>query len=403
MPALRDGIGQAGKALNGMLDADDAVLPVLDDWRALDESAKAAGAHWYGEDGRADVLGRMETLPELPHLDAVPCATVSPLSSGRAAASLHRREKFGPLAKRLRDCVEERGRLIEATGERRATYSLDPRLQAWRDEAGRLLDEARGLLDVGGSFAHADALPDLRDGIAEDREALTDAVSLDRRHADCVLARREIVKRTTEGPLFYREGNDDVVMRMRLTAMQPGLHEDARALLDRLVGEHDSAAAAKAEVEDLVGDLAFSLDLRKTMSDQAAPHGRSLTEEGTGYRLWSQQARQLCGTAERILGEQRYAIHLDRIEDARKDIERDRGRLEQALKTDDAYGELAPKLGRYDLGGPEQRRVAAEARRLLELPELDAGARKKLERQVGISDGARRRDIDESYGGGITP
>ena len=60
-----------------------------------------------------------------------------------------------------------------------------------------------------------------------------------------------------------------------------------------------------------------------------------------------------------------------------------------------------------DPRAPELRQVAAEARRLLALQELDAGARQKLERQVGISDGARRqdrsRDIDESYGGGMTP
>ncbi len=379
LPALRDGIARANAELKGMLEADDAVLPMLDEWRALERRAKTAGRHWYHEDGREGVLVRMETL--LPHLDAALSKGVAAIvAEGRAIAAAE--ERFAPLARRLCECVEKRARLIEATGEARATYSLDPRLDAWRAEADALLEE--GLL-LHGSFAHA------LDGIAADRKALQDAISLDRRHADCVLARREIVTRKGEGPLFYREGNDEVVMRMRLMAMESELNEDARALLDRLVAEHDDAAAAKAEVEDLVRGLALSLSARKTMSDIAAP--RSLTEEETSYRGWSEQAKRLCGTAERILGAPRYAIHLDRIPNARTEIERGSGRLEQALKTDAAYGELLPKLARYDLRAPELRQVAREARRLLALPELDAGARKKLERQVG--DG---RDIDESYG-----
>ena len=389
-PEVRDGIERACEELKGMLDADGAVLPLLDEWRKMDGRAKAAGTHWYREDGRADLLGRMEALPALPRMDpALSGGIAAIVAEGRGIAAAEK--TFGPLARRLRDCVEERARLIEAAGEYRATYALHPGPEAWREDAGGLLEEARGLLDRDGSFAHAGALPELRGAIAADRRSLEDAVSLDERLAACLLARLEIVRREGEGPLFYREGNGEVVLRMRLTAMQPDLDEAARAMLDRLVAEHDDAAAAKAEVEDLVRGLAISLDARKQLSEQAAPRGRSLTEEGLGYRLWSEEAKRLCGTAERVLSEARYGIHLDRIENAREEIGRDSGRLGRALAADAAYSEIAPKLGRYDLRAPERRQVAAEARRLLERPELDAGARKKLEREAGIGDAARQR------------
>ena len=204
-------------------------------------------------------------------------------------------------------------------------------------------------------------------------------------------------------PLFYREGNDAVVLSMRVMAAEPELDADARALLERLVAEHDREAAAKTEVENLVRDLGFSLDLRRQQSDIAAPRGRSVTEEGLGYRVWLQEAQRLCKTAERVLSGERYAVHLDRIEGARENIGRDSERLGQALETDKAYGKIAPKLGRYDLKAPERRKVVEEARRLLGRPELDPGARAKLERQVGIHDAARRQDRSRDIGGGMTP
>ncbi len=402
LPAVRDGIAEAGGKLKGMLDADNVVLPVLDEWRKLDEHAKEAGTHWFHEDGREDVLGRMEAMPDLRHMDATLREGLAAIvAEGRGIAAAE--DKFRPLAARLRDCVEERERLIEATGEARATYSLHPGLAAWREEAGSLLEEARDLLDADGSFAHAGALPDLRDGIAEDRELLKGAVSLDGRHAACVRERLEVVRRETGTPLFYREGNGEAVAGMRVLAAEPELNGDARALFDRLVAEHDREAAAHSEVERLVRDLGSSLDQRKHLSDVTAPRGRSLTEDGASYRFWSEEARRLCKTAERILAEDRYAVHLDRIEGAREDIGRDGKRLSQALETDTAYGKIAPKLGRYDLGGPERIRVAGEARRLLDRPELDPGARTKLERQVAIHDAARRRDRSRDIGGGMTP
>ena len=401
-PAVRDGIAEARVALQGMLDADKAVLPILDEWRELESRAGEAGTHWFHEDGRAEVLGRLEAVPELPHMDAALRGGLAAIvAEGRGIAAAE--EAFGPLAKMLRDCVETRERLIDGAGENRPTYSLRPELAAWREEAAGLLDEARGLLDANGSFAHAGALPDLRDGIAEDRKLLEGAVSLDRRHAACLRERLKLVRRDTGTPLFYRAGNEEVVLGMRLMAAEPELNPDARAFLDRLVAEHDGTAAARSEVETLVSDLGFSLDLRKRQSDRAAPRGRSVTEEGTSYRVWSQEAQRLCKAAERVLAEKRYAVHLDRIEGARENIRRDAERLGNALETDKAYGELAPKLGRYDLKAPELRKVVQDARRMLDRPELDPGARKRLERQAGIGDASRRQDRSRDIGGGMTP
>ena len=390
LPALRDGIAKAGGTLKGVLEADDAVLPVLDDWRVLDDRAKAAGRHWYREDGRAEVLGRLEALPELPHLDVALSEGVAAIVAegcGIAAAE----QKFGPLAERLRECMEKRARLIEAAGEHRATYPLHPEPEAWRKEAGGLLEEARGLLHMNGSFVHAGALPELRGAIAADRKALEDAASLDGRLAACLLARREIVTRKSGEPLFYREGNDEVVLHMQLMAMEPELNEDVRAMLDRLVAEYDDAAAAKAEVEDLVRGLALSLEARERLADGAASRRRSLTEED-GYRPWSQQAERFCREAEQVLEEGRHAIHLDRIENAREDIGRDSGRLARALETDAAWIAFAPRLDRSHLSVPELREVVQEAKRMLDRPELDAHARWKLELHVSIRDPARWQD-----------
>ncbi len=402
-PAVRDGIVEAREVLRGILDADAAVLPVLGEWRDLERRAAEAGRHWYREHGRAYVLGRMDDLPALPHMDAVLRDGMAAIvAEGRGIAAAE--ERFGPLAARLRDCVEERERLIAETGENRAVYSVHPGPEAWREEAGELLAEARGLLDADGSFAHAGALPELRDGIARDLKSLEGAVALDRRHAACLLERLEVMGRETGTPLFYREGNDSVVLDMRLLAAEPELDAEARALLERLVAEHDGAAVAKAEVENLVVELRFSLDLRRQLSDLAAERRRSVTEEGTGYRAWADEAARLCGRAERVLAERRYAPHLDRIEGARDDIGRNSGRLARALETDAAWTAFAPRLENSGLSAPELRQVVEEAKRMLDRPELDPGARRKLEIHVRVRDPARQHGLyhDIGPGGGIS-
>ncbi len=122
LPAVRDGIARASGELQGVLDADKAVLPILDEWRGLASRAKEAGRHWFHEDGRTDVFGRMEALPELLHMDAaLRGGLASIMAEGRGIAAAE--EAFRPLAARLRDCTEKRERLIDGAGENRATYS----------------------------------------------------------------------------------------------------------------------------------------------------------------------------------------------------------------------------------------------------------------------------------------
>ena len=402
-PAVRDGIGEAREALRGVLDADLAVLPVLGEWRVLERCAQENGRHWYREHGRAHVLGRMEALPALPHMDAAlrgGMAAILAEARGIAAAE----ERFRPLAARLRNCVEERERLIDGAGENRAVYSVLPALEAWREEAGGLLAEARGLLDEDGSFAHAGALPELRDGIAEDRRLLEGAVSLDARHAACLLERLEVVERETGTPVFYREGNYTVVRRMRALAAEPDLDAEARALLERAVAQHDEEEAARAETLRLLRDLGACLALREQLSDRAAARRRSVTEEETDYRPWSEEAERLCRTAGRILTEERYAPHLDRIPEARGIVERDSRRLDQALETDAAWRAFAPRLENSGLSVPELRQVVEEAKRMLDRPELDPGARARLEIHVRVRDPARHHGLyhDIDPGGGLS-
>ena len=392
LPALRDGIARANAELEGMLAADDAVRPLLRDWWRLQDRARAAGRHWFHEDSRAEVLGRMEAIPDLPHRDAAllndMAATVAEARSIAAADAA-----AGPVAARLRDSIEERARLIEEAGDRRATYSLNPGPQTWRHDARARLEEARRLLEENGPLArHAHALPDLREAIAADRKLLTDAVSLDERHAACLAEMVEIVRRETDEALFYREGYGETVARMRQLAKEPALNEDARALLDRLAAQHDDAMAALAEVAGLVRALGACLDARERLSELAASRRRSLVDEGESYRSWSEEAGRLCRSAAGILSEERHAAHLDRVGDARGTIEHDSRRLAQALEADAAWIAFAPRLERGDLSVPELREVVRDAKRMLDRPELDAHARWRLELHVSIRDPARWQD-----------
>ncbi len=402
-PALRDGIAGAGAELHAVLDADDAAFAVLDEWKKVEARADKAGAHWFHAEGRDEVLLRMAGVLELAHLDAALRRKLSDLIAERDAVAAAK-AAAEPLAAKLRECLEKRERLIDGAGEDRAVYSVLPALEAWREEAGGLLAETRGLPDADGSFAHAGALPELRDGIARDRKSLEGAVALDWRHAACLLERLEIVERETDTPVFYREGNEEVVWSMRALAAEPDLDAEARALLEHAVAEHDAAAAAKAEVETLVVELRFSLDLRRQLSDLAAEQRRSVTEEGTGYRAWADEAARLRGRAKRVLAETRYAPHLDRIEGARGDIGRDSGRLARALETDAAWTAFAPRLENSRLSVPELRQVVEEAKRMLDRPELDPGARRKLENHLRVRDPARQQGLsrDIGPGGGIS-
>ena len=152
-PAVRDGIARASVALQGVLDADKAVLPILDEWRGLESQAGEAGTHWFHEDGRADVLARMEALPELPHMDpALRDGMAAIVAEGRGIAAAE--EAFEPLAKRLRDCAETRERLIEGT----------------RGEPGDLFPASRT-----GGLAGGGRRPSGRGGVAAGRKRLVRA------------------------------------------------------------------------------------------------------------------------------------------------------------------------------------------------------------------------------------
>ena len=389
---LRDGITRANAELKGMLAADDAVRPILVDWWRLQDRARAAGRHWYREDGREDLLGRMEAIPDLPHMDAALLNDMAAIvAEGRAIAAAE--AAAGPVAGRLRNCIEERARLIEEAGDHRATCSLRAPLTAWRNDARARLEEARRLLEENGPLArHAHALPELRDRIAADRKALMDAVSLDERHAACLRDMVEILRRETDEPLFYREGYGETVGLMRRLAKEPALNGDARALLARLAAQHDHAMAALAEVGRLVRELGACLASRERLSERAASRRRSLVDEGESYRSWSEEAERLCRSAAGVLSEERYAAHLDRIEGARGTIEHDSERLAQALETDAAWIAFAPRLERGDLSVPQLREVVQDAKRMLDRPELDPVARSKLELHVSIRDPARWQD-----------
>ena len=389
---LRDGIARANAELKGMLAADDAVRPILVDWWRLQDRARTAGRHWYREDGREELLGRMEAIPDLPHRDAALLEDMAAVvAEGRAIAAAE--AAAGPVAVRLRNCIEERARLIDETGDRRATCSLRAPLTAWRRDARARLEEARRLLEENGPLArHAHALPELREAIAADRKALQDAVALDERHAACLRDMVEILRRETDEPLFYREGYGAVVGRMRRLAKEPALNGDARALLDRLAAQHDHAMDALAEVGRLVRELGACLDARERLSERAVSHRRSLVDEGESYRSWSEEAERLCRSAAGILSQERYADHLDHVEGARGTIEHDSERLAQALETDAAWIAFAPRLDRSHSSVPELREVVQDAKRMLDRPELDPVARSKLELHVSIRDPARWQD-----------
>ena len=425
VPALRGGIARANAELWGIVEADGAVLPILDEWRALEGRAAAAGTHWFHEDGRADVLGRMEALPELPHMDATLSEGMAAIvAEGRAIVAAE--AAAGPLAARLRDGIEERERLIDETGDLRETCSAQAPLTAWRTQARALLDEARRLVEEDGPFArHGHALPALRDAIAADRKSLMDAVSLDERHAACLADMLEIVKRKTDTPLFYREGHGAVVGRMRPLAADPGLNDDARALLDQLIERHDTAAAERSEVEHLQARLRSCLEHRRKLAEFTA--GRiSMTDTGSTYGLWAEDAERWRRTAERILGDARYGDHLDRIPDARTEIGEGAARLAQALETDAAYRAFAPRLIGSAGNDAEEEETLRAARAMLERPELDSGAEAVLTRHIERHEQAaarariraaeaagltrrqepeqqdERRTVDRSEGGGIS-
>ena len=141
---------------------------------------------------RAEALGRMEAIPDLPHMDAALLGDMAAIvAEGRAIAAAE--AAAGPVAGRLRASIEERARLIDEAGDRRATCSLRAPLTAWRRDARARLEEAQRLLEENGPLArHAHALPELREAVAANRKTLEDAVALDERHAACLRDMLEI-------------------------------------------------------------------------------------------------------------------------------------------------------------------------------------------------------------------
>ena len=132
------------------------------------------------------------------------------------------------------------------------------------------------------------------------------------------------------------EGHEEAVARLGRLAARRNLPCPPPAAVARILGEQETEAARRAEVEAWLGESGESEAARGTLCEEAAD--LPLTDI-PGWRAWRDAAERRAKAGRRLLGDH-YRPHLDRTGGTRAGIEREAGALEAAVALDDVCAAL---------------------------------------------------------------
>ena len=145
-------------------------------------------------------------------------------------------------------------------------------------------------------------------------------------------------------PLLYANGYIDIIPRIRGLMENPDIPAKSRALLVRVLENHQRYLSTRKHILDYPGEAERHMEARASLQDVAADREIELTGV-PAYADWRQEAERLTAAGEAILsGKETYGAHLDRIADSKERMEGALSALREVIRDDDK--ELAERQAR---------------------------------------------------------
>ena len=385
-------IGERLEDLDALLHLDDAVLNFETVRAEVNRRAKEAGTIPFYAEGHGELVEVAHALSEYRLLPSGIRASVEEVIA-EAAACERQIADIAAFREETAGLVGEHVKL-----EARAGVLEPPTLlEEWRPWAER--SEAaveRWAMQAGAWRAHLDRLKEEDDAIAAAIGELAACSERDKAWESLAVARLEVLKRAgDEGvPPFYLEGWDEFVAKARAFSERKDLPEAAAALAERILKYDRTCREARGAVDGFLEGARRHGRQWQNLRREAERRRREEDDpnlsmaELSGYAPLSETARALRKTGEAIRDDGKtYAIHLDRVPNARTRIAAGLRRLEAHDPLDRFVGvksrlaktrAAAEARGMLPFHDPGHGRVVKEAGRLAKERALEAAARRRL-------------------------
>ncbi len=290
-----------------------------------------------------------------------------------AAHWLRRHTRCESLRREIREWPE---RAAVMTAARPALDGSPDALKEWREEAEPLLDEARAMqAPKSGHAPHLGAMPEERESLVRARRGLDGALlNAEMAETKKLFEATEQSAERTGGIAFDAEGYGDLMERVRALHARPGLDDDLRGAMGRLIDRHGRWTDDRNRVDAFLDGAAEVVNA----PDEPAQGADMPTARGRGSPVLDGRAGQVAIEARRLkegIPQKELAAHLgaagvgpDGIDERERKI-RDRIAEENRARIAEAERE-AERMRRAELA-----RNAAERAR--EAREEKEGRRKR--------------------------
>ena len=398
-------IGERLDDLGALLHLDDAVLKFEAVRAEVNRRAEEAGTIPFHADGHGELVEVAHALSEYRLLPTGIRAAVDEVIA-EAAACERRMADIAAFREETAGLVEEHGGLEARAGVIEPPTLLEewPSWAARSEAAGERWDAMRG--GAGAWRPHLDRLREEHDAIAAAVGELAAFRERDNAWASLAAARLEVLDQSkAEGvPPFYLEGWAAFVAKAQAFSDRKELPSAAAALADRILKYDRECREARGAVDGFLEDARRHGRQWRSLESEAERRRREGDDpnlsmaELPGYGPLSETARALRKTGEAIRDDEKtYAVHLDRVPNARARIAAALERL-AAHEPLDRFVQVRTRLakaraaaaarGVLPFHDPGHGRVVAEAGRLAEERALEAAARRRL--REGLDEQAAR-------------
>ena len=394
--------GEAGRRvaerledLDALLVLDDAVLRFETVRADVNRRAEEAGTIPFYAEGYGELVEVAHALSEYRLLPTGIRAAVEEVIA-EAAVCERRREEIAAFRDETAGLVGEHGELEARAGDEPPTGLEEWRPWAERSEAAAVRWQA--MLDEAGVWRpHLDRLAEEHAAIAAAIGQLAECRDRDEAWKELATARLNIWRQArAEGvPPFYLEGWAAFAAEAQAFSGRKDLTAAAAALAERIVKYDRDCREARGAVDGFLEDERRHRGEWQDLRREAERRRREEDDpnlsmaELPGYGPLSETARALRTTGEAIRDDAKtYAIHLDRVRNARARIEAGLKRLEAHEPLDRFVGmrnrlakarAAAEGRGMLPFHDPAYGRVVGDAGRLAKDRALEAAARRRLE------------------------
>ena len=235
-PGDRALVEEAVAANAALLEAGNRLAGALDGWRAHAARAAADGLSPLDADGADEAV---EPLRDLAAQTGLPVALPQAVRGilDEHARDVRARAAIADWRQAIGGIVRERGLLIEEAGDKHLAIPELPGWQAWRRDAGAVLDTARQLLENPLCGPRLDRSPDLRARIEGGLDGLERMTAADDRTAGLLRDWQAHVEAARSAGIDPSDagGHDALIDRLGDMARHPDLHRAASVRLDGIV------------------------------------------------------------------------------------------------------------------------------------------------------------------------